>query len=101
MIIKSHLSIINLLIFYKNQLNEITFFIDSDGLEDCVYMSPMDTQQYLYCLTPKPEVYANPKLLKDITNIGKLDIVWKTNMGESGRLQTSPLQRVVSVIFSF
>ncbi|KAK2145565.1 hypothetical protein LSH36_673g01000 [Paralvinella palmiformis] len=58
------------------------------------YMSPLDVQQYLYCLTPRSEVCANPRLLKGITNIGKLDIVWKKNMGEKGRLQTSALQRV-------
>lgn len=58
------------------------------------YMSPLDVQQYLYCLTPRAEVCANPRLLKGITNIGKLDIVWKKNMGEKGRLQTSALQRV-------
>ena len=62
------------------------------------YMSPLDVQQYLYCLTPRAEVCANPRLLKGITNIGKLDIVWKKNMGERGRLQTSALQRVVCVI---
>jgi hypothetical protein len=56
----------------------------------------MDTRQYLYCLTPKPELYGESKIIKGVTNIGKLDIVWKTSMGEKGRLQTSPLQRVVS-----
>ena len=59
-------------------------------------MNPLDIQQYLYCLTPVPNVLNDPKVLKGVTNIGKLDIVWKTNMGEKGRLQTSPLQRVVS-----
>ena len=59
------------------------------------YMNPLDVRQYLYCLTPKKEMYADAKLLRGVTNIGKLDIVWKTNMGEKGRLQTSPLQRVV------
>ncbi|VDM26929.1 unnamed protein product [Toxocara canis] len=28
------------------------------------------------------------------TSIGKLDMVWRTNMGERGRLQTSALQRM-------
>ncbi|XP_025109816.1 trafficking protein particle complex subunit 13-like isoform X2 [Pomacea canaliculata] len=58
------------------------------------YLSANDTRQYLYCLTPRPELYAETKVLKGVTNIGKLDIVWKTNMGEKGRLQTSQLQRV-------
>ncbi|XP_070196240.1 trafficking protein particle complex subunit 13-like [Littorina saxatilis] len=58
------------------------------------YLSGSDTRQYLYCLSPRPELYADNKVLKGVTNIGKLDIVWKTNMGEKGRLQTSQLQRV-------
>ena len=48
----------------------------------------------MFCLTPKPEVRANPKVLRGVTNIGKLDIVWRTNMGDKGRLQTSQLQRM-------
>ena len=60
------------------------------------YMNPLDVRQYLYCLTPKPELHNDPKYLKGVTSIGKLDIVWKTSMGEKGRLQTSALQRVVS-----
>ncbi|ELU05219.1 hypothetical protein CAPTEDRAFT_211630 [Capitella teleta] len=63
------------------------------GKVNCV--SPLDVRQYLYCLTPKPEVLADPKFMKGVTNIGKLDIVWKTNMAEKGRLQTSALQRVL------
>lgn len=63
------------------------------GTLDC--LSPNDTRQYLYCLTPRPEIYSDTRLLKGVTNIGKLDIVWKTSMGERGRLQTSQLQRVV------
>ncbi|XP_074654158.1 trafficking protein particle complex subunit 13-like [Tubulanus polymorphus] len=57
-------------------------------------LNPMDTRQYLYCLVPKPELYGESKVIKGVTNIGKLDIVWKTSMAEKGRLQTSPLQRV-------
>ncbi|CAH1772495.1 unnamed protein product [Owenia fusiformis] len=58
------------------------------------YLNAMDTHQYLYCLTPKPDVLANNKQLKGVTNIGKLDIVWRMNIGEKGRLQTSALQRM-------
>ncbi|CAI9727254.1 Hypothetical predicted protein [Octopus vulgaris] len=58
------------------------------------YLNSLDTRQYLYCLTPKPEAYLESKVLKGVTNIGKLDITWRTNMGERGRLQTSQLQRV-------
>jgi hypothetical protein len=34
-------------------------------------------------------------MMHNITNIGKLDIVWRSNLGERGRLQTSQLQRMV------
>lgn len=56
-------------------------------------MNHLDTRQYLYCLTPKKDVLRD-NALRGVTNIGKLDIVWKTNMGEKGRLQTSHLQRM-------
>lgn len=59
------------------------------------YLQPMDTRQYLYCLKPKPEYAQKAGVIKGVTVIGKLDIVWKTNLGERGRLQTSQLQRMV------
>lgn len=59
-------------------------------------MNPMDIRQYLFCLVPGADVITNAKALKGVTNIGRLDIVWKTNMGDKGRLQTSTMQRVVS-----
>ncbi|XP_072353026.1 trafficking protein particle complex subunit 13 isoform X9 [Scyliorhinus torazame] len=58
------------------------------------YLQPMDTRQYLYCLKPKPEFAEKAGVIKGVTVIGKLDIVWKTNLGERGRLQTSQLQRM-------
>ncbi|XP_064624897.1 trafficking protein particle complex subunit 13-like isoform X2 [Lineus longissimus] len=83
--------------YVANELNQVP---SENGKEKkLVYgkvnvLNPMDTRQYLYCLTPKPELYGESKIIKGVTNIGKLDIVWKTSMGEKGRLQTSPLQRV-------
>jgi len=56
------------------------------------YMNPMDTRQYLYKLIAKVE-HLRELRSKPVTPIGKLDIVWQTNFGESGRLQTSQLQR--------
>uniref|UniRef100_A0AAY4DK31 Trafficking protein particle complex subunit 13 n=1 Tax=Denticeps clupeoides TaxID=299321 RepID=A0AAY4DK31_9TELE len=58
------------------------------------YLQPMDTRQYLYCLKPKAEFAEKAGVIKGVTVIGKLDIVWKTNLGERGRLQTSQLQRM-------
>ncbi|XP_069127207.1 trafficking protein particle complex subunit 13-like isoform X1 [Argopecten irradians] len=81
--------------YNANELNNL----DGKECPDLVfgkvnYLNPMDTRQYLYCLSPKQDGTRDSKILKGVTNIGKLDIVWKTNMGERGRLQTSQLQRV-------
>jgi len=47
------------------------------------------SHQFLYRLIPKSDE------ARTATSIGKLDIVWRTNMGDKGRLQTSQLQRQV------
>ena len=60
------------------------------------YIQPQDSRQYLFCLTPRNDLKSNFKTLKGATNIGKLDIIWRTNMGDRGRLQTSQL-----VMFNF
>lgn len=79
----------------KKKKTFLQFFRSGQVFGKVDYLNPMDTRQYLYCLSPKPELYKDTKVLKGVTNIGKLDIVWKTNLGEKGRLQTSQLQRVV------
>lgn len=60
------------------------------------FLQPQASCQFLYCLTPDPKLAADLKLLSGATNIGKLDIVWRSNLGERGRLQTSQLQRMAS-----
>ena len=37
-----------------------------------------DSWQFLFCLRPRPE--HNNRNLKLVTNIGKLDIVWRTGL---------------------
>ncbi|XP_034942331.1 trafficking protein particle complex subunit 13 [Chelonus insularis] len=59
-------------------------------------LDPTCSRQYLYCLKPQSNLVQHLKLLHGETSIGKLDIVWRSNMGERGRLQTSQLQRMVS-----
>lgn len=44
---------------------------------------------------PQLSLMKNPKMMHNATNIGKLDIIWRSNMGERGRLQTSQLTRMV------
>ncbi|KAG0357798.1 hypothetical protein BG005_003105 [Podila minutissima] len=54
------------------------------------YFAPNDVRQYLYVLTPKP----GKELLAKTTNVlGKMDILWRSQFGETGRLQTSQLTR--------
>ena len=37
------------------------------------------------------------KVVKSMTSIGKLDIIWRTGYGDKGRLQTSQLQVLLSI----
>ncbi|XP_023030224.1 trafficking protein particle complex subunit 13 [Leptinotarsa decemlineata] len=57
-------------------------------------LQPQSICQFLYCLQPNEKLSSDLKLLSGATNIGKLDIVWRSNLGERGRLQTSQLQRM-------
>lgn len=59
-------------------------------------LEPQNSCQFLYCIRPIAALTADPKALKLANNIGKLDIIWRSNLGERGRLQTSQLQRNVS-----
>lgn len=63
---------------------------DGDELTG-MYLRPREIRQFLFRLTPRDSLNA---IYKDMTNIGKLDMSWRTSMGERGRLQTSPLQRI-------
>lgn len=56
-------------------------------------LQPQNSCQFLYCIKPIPELAGNLKQLKLEKNIGKLDILWRSNLGERGRLQTSQLER--------
>jgi hypothetical protein len=51
-------------------------------------------RQYLFCLTPKESIREDVKLLRTITVIGKLDIMWTSGVGSKGHLQTSQLERM-------
>uniref|UniRef100_A0A6P7H2G6 Trafficking protein particle complex subunit 13-like n=1 Tax=Diabrotica virgifera virgifera TaxID=50390 RepID=A0A6P7H2G6_DIAVI len=57
-------------------------------------LQPQAICQFLYCLVPNEKLSSDLKSLSGATNIGKLDIVWRSNLGERGRLQTSQLQRM-------
>uniref|UniRef100_A0A8B9HCE5 Trafficking protein particle complex 13 n=1 Tax=Astyanax mexicanus TaxID=7994 RepID=A0A8B9HCE5_ASTMX len=83
------------MMYNVSELNTVTSGKESEStFGKMSYLQPMDTRQYLYCLKPKPEFAEKAGVIKGVTVIGKLDIVWKTNLGERGRLQTSQLQRM-------
>ncbi|XP_023946923.1 trafficking protein particle complex subunit 13 [Bicyclus anynana] len=80
--------------FTVKSLNE-----DSDGKSvfgDVTLLQTQESCQYLYCLTPKDNILKDIKLIAAAKNIGKLDIVWRSNLGEKGRLQTSQLKRMTT-----
>lgn len=57
-------------------------------------LAPQNSCQFLYCIKPIPSLANDLKAMKLASNIGKLDIVWRSsNFAERGRLQTSQLQR--------
>ncbi|XP_023335859.1 trafficking protein particle complex subunit 13 [Eurytemora carolleeae] len=56
-------------------------------------LQSQDSWQFLFCLSPRPDLVTE-KTLKSLTNIGKLDIVWRSAYCDKGRLQTSQLQRL-------
>ncbi|XP_028163525.1 trafficking protein particle complex subunit 13 [Ostrinia furnacalis] len=83
--------------FSVKSLNEIVS--ENEGLSvfgDITLLQPQESCQYLYCLTPKENIAKEIKLLTAAKNIGKFDIVWRSNLGEKGRLQTSQLQRMTT-----
>ncbi|RUO97145.1 hypothetical protein BC936DRAFT_140906 [Jimgerdemannia flammicorona] len=55
------------------------------------YLNPQDIRQYLYLLTPKKLL--DDRLARTTNALGKLDIIWRSTLGETGRLQTSQLTR--------
>ncbi|XP_037947480.1 probable trafficking protein particle complex subunit 13 homolog [Teleopsis dalmanni] len=57
-------------------------------------LQPNNSCQFLYCIKPKPSIAKDIKELRQASAVGKLDIVWRSNLGEKGRLQTSQLQRL-------
>eukprot|EP01134_Creolimax_fragrantissima_P006706 CFRG6706T1 len=56
------------------------------------YINSNDIRQYLYRLAPR---IPDDPAAKVATVVGKLDISWRSSMGEVGRLQTSQLPRKV------
>lgn len=55
-----------------------------------------ETRQYMYRLSLDQTAEINPPRTN---NLGKLDILWRSNMGTKGQIQSSPLVRQVIIGF--
>lgn len=76
---------------------DINISLDADDAEDTTLfkgsialLHPQDTRQYVYILTPKeippfPAIHAPGAIIP----LGRLDITWRSALGEPGRLLTS------------
>ncbi|KAI8343259.1 hypothetical protein BC941DRAFT_410882 [Chlamydoabsidia padenii] len=62
------------------------------------FIHPQDIRQYLYLLTPKTSSQNKDRIARTTNALGKLDIVWRSAMGDMGRLQTSQLTRKAPVL---
>ncbi|CAD5226643.1 unnamed protein product [Bursaphelenchus xylophilus] len=65
----------------------------SQDRDSPIHLNSGEVHQYLFCLTPNTTDHSLADF-RGVTAIGKLDMSWRTMMGEPGRLQTSPLTRV-------
>lgn len=54
-----------------------------------------ETRQYMYRLCYDQNSEKQPSRTN---NLGKLDILWRSNMGTKGQIQSSPLVRQVNII---
>jgi len=85
-------------LFICNDLNQIdqdkvkTKTLETTFSQNIVYMKPSTARQYLFMLTPK---YPTSPEAKASIAIGKLEVVWKSTLGEVGKLTTAPLLRKI------
>ena len=53
------------------------------------YLKAGDTQQYMFRLRGK----VPPSVLRQVSTLGRMDVTWRSAMGEAGRLQSNTVQR--------
>ncbi|KAG2237885.1 hypothetical protein BDF21DRAFT_408824 [Thamnidium elegans] len=75
--------------FIFEDLNQVV--TNNDSVFGDSFIHPQDIRQYLYMLSPKDD--QNDRISRTTNALGKLDIVWRSYMGDLGRLQTSQLTR--------
>ncbi|ORZ25575.1 hypothetical protein BCR42DRAFT_294256, partial [Absidia repens] len=82
---------------HRQQLQQQEESMDGDlSVFGDSFIHPQDVRQYLYLLTPKQS--QNDRIARTTNALGKLDIVWRSAMGDMGRLQTSQLTRKVPTL---
>ncbi|KAI6175929.1 hypothetical protein M3Y97_00743900 [Aphelenchoides bicaudatus] len=57
-----------------------------------IQLNPQDIYQFLFCLSPNTSEFSLTQFC-GVSPIGKLDISWRSSLGEAGRLQTSQLSK--------
>ncbi|XP_004685933.1 PREDICTED: trafficking protein particle complex subunit 13-like [Condylura cristata] len=72
--------------------------VNKDGEDECTFgtrtfLQSMEGRQYLYHLQLKQEFSEKVSTIWELTEIGKLNILWKRNLGEKAMLQTIQLKR--------
>lgn len=93
--------------YTKNQLkynfflvNSMNYLLESSENKsvfgDLDILDVKETRQYMYRLSLEQ---AAEKQNSRTNNLGKLDILWRSNMGTKGQIQSSPLVRQVIFLF--
>ncbi|XP_010986048.1 trafficking protein particle complex subunit 13 [Camelus dromedarius] len=72
--------------------------VNQAGEDECpfgtrTFLQSLEGRQYLYHLQLKQEFSDESGAIRGLTEMGKLDIVWKRNLGEMAMLQTIQLER--------
>jgi hypothetical protein len=76
----------------NSHVSQVTLLDTILGPDYISYLKPGDVRQYLFKLEPK-----NPHdpRVKNATSVGKVDVYWRTSLGETGKLSTISLERRV------
>ncbi|CAO2623368.1 Trafficking protein particle complex subunit 13 [Lemmus lemmus] len=72
--------------------------LNSDGENECTFgtrtfLQATEGRHYLYHLRVKEEYLEKVRMISELTEMGKLEIVWKKELGEITMLRTVPLER--------
>lgn len=72
--------------------------LNLDGEDECTFgtrtfLQATEGRHYLYHLRVKEEYLEKVRKLRGLTEMGKLEIVWKRELGEIAMLHTVPLER--------